>query len=148
MSDVIAFQSASFPAELAADPAAAPEVGSGLGCLRIIYEGICGGSIAPLGDPEVDSEIGSAASVEAMGSTVLIHLQWLQRTVELNPNPDIWTIQVRGYGGWLRSLLGGRRRSNAGAEAVFEAILGLLLTLPDEFSEVQSRAWNDLDPEM
>lgn len=145
MDDVIAFQSASFPAEAASDPTPGQTQARAIECLRFILASVTGEAISVQLNP-VKEGSGSTAFVESHGTCVAIHLTWHPAGPPRAKKRDTWTIQVGRSGGWMRDVVRRvRGRPDRGLDAVFAALLSFLRERTEEFSEVRVCAWRDLD---
>lgn len=144
MGDVLVFQSASFPAARAGDPGVSDFKAAGIECLEYILEAIRGDAIAFEGSPVAEGS-GCGTYVQWLGISVGLHLTWYPAGPSHSPQRDAWTLQTWPCG-WLHRLLPrGRRRSDAAANAVSEAVERVLRERPAEFSEVRRCSWQDLD---
>jgi hypothetical protein len=144
MDDVLAFQSASFPAARAGDPDASEFEAAGIECLKCIVEEIRGDALA-VEVPPLAEDSGCSAIVRWLGTGVVLHLEWFPAGPPRGQQRDVWTLQV-WPSGWLHRLLPrGRRRSDDAARAVAAAVERVLRERTAEFSEVRRCTWQDLE---
>lgn len=144
MDEVLAFQSATFPAHLASDPDATPEA-SGRACLQYILDGIQGPTISARGEP-ISEGSGFTAVVDSLGTTVAIHLTWFAEGPPRGTTRDVWTIQIWRTGGLLRDLMRRiRGKEDQGLQAVTASVTRLLRERAEEFSELRECTWKDLE---
>lgn len=147
MGDVIAFQSASFPAQRAGDPDASEAEAAGVACLEYILDAIGSHGIRIQGGPPsaVAEDSGCSGIVELEQARVVIHLEWFPAGPPRGQQRDVWTLQVWPSGSLRRALPSHRLRGDDVANAVADVLERVLRGLPGEFSEVQRCTWADLE---
>ena len=145
MEEILAFQSRSFPAANGADPRASDDLSSGIPLLKLILDLLDHDSMRVFVPPLAEGS-GCSAYVSVSGTEVDVHLTWYQTGGRTGAQRDIWTLQVGPSGGWFKRLLRkARRRDDHARESVARAVEQVLRERTDEFSQVQTCTWTDLD---
>jgi len=144
VSEVLVFQCASFPANLASDPEATPDA-AGEACLQILLDAIEGEGITARGPP-IAFGSGFSAYVDSQGTTVDIHLTWFPAGPPGGDTRDVWTLQFARTGGWFRDLVRRTRgQPDFGMQTVISSVERVLQDRRGEFSEVRWCSWKDLE---
>lgn len=145
MNPVLAFQSRSFPADAATDPAKSESDAGGVPLLSLLLQLLRTEGFTRHSGPTAEGS-GSSACVECDQGHTSIHLTWYATGGRSGRFRVVWTLQVGPSRGGLRQAL---QRVLGSPDVVrgkvLQAIQLVLSAHREEFFDVRSCTWAELD---